>query len=171
MSAFSRQMGLPMAIFMSAAVSLVLPAAMSALTARVSAMLADRASRTNSPYVFPSESAKPCLVTSLDHLHRRVGRLLVRLPDDFVLHSVRHTMLTRVGEAGADAFTIMRIAGHSTVTVSQRYVHPSPASVERAFQRLEAMNERHADKIVEGHRGCYPPTKSPTAKHLVSVNH
>jgi hypothetical protein len=27
---------------------------------------------------------------------------------------------TRLGESGADAFTIMRLMGHSTVTVSQR---------------------------------------------------
>jgi integrase len=41
-----------------------------------------------------------------------------------VLHSLRHTMLTRLGESGVDAFTIMRIAGHSSITVSQRYIHP-----------------------------------------------
>ena len=50
-------------------------------------------------------------------------------------------MLTRLGEAGVDAFTIMRIAGHSSITISQRYVHPSPESVERAFARLEAFNQ------------------------------
>jgi integrase len=44
------------------------------------------------------------------------------MPDDFVIHSLRHTMLTRLGEAGVDAFTIMRIAGHSSITVSQRSV-------------------------------------------------
>ena len=49
-------------------------------------------------------------------------------------------MLTRLGEAGADAFTIMRIAGHSSVTVSQRYVHPTPEGMERAFERLENLN-------------------------------
>lgn len=49
-------------------------------------------------------------------------------------------MLTRLGEAGVDAFTIMRIAGHSSITVSQRYVHTSPESLERAFERLEALN-------------------------------
>jgi hypothetical protein len=31
----------------------------------------------------------------------------------------------------------MRIAGHIIVTVGQRYVHPTPEAVERAFQRLE----------------------------------
>ena len=60
-------------------------------------------------------------------------------------------MLTRLGESGADAFTIMRIAGHSSVTVSQRYVHPSPESMERAFERLDMLNrsrrgEMHREK-------------------------
>ncbi len=36
-----------------------------------------------------------------------------------------------------DAFTIMRIAGHSSITVSQRYVHPSPEAMERAMERLQ----------------------------------
>ena len=31
-------------------------------------------------------------------------------------------MLTRLGESGVDAFTIMRIAGHSSIIVSQRYI-------------------------------------------------
>jgi hypothetical protein len=50
-------------------------------------------------------------------------------------------MLTRLRESGADAFTIMRIAGHSSVTVSQRYVHPTPEGLERAFDRLESLNQ------------------------------
>jgi hypothetical protein len=45
-------------------------------------------------------------------------------------------MLSRLGMLGVDAFTIMKIAGHS-ITISQRYVHPSPESVERAFGKLE----------------------------------
>jgi integrase len=53
---------------------------------------------------------------------------------------MRHTCLTRLGEAGTDAFTIMKLAGHSSVTVSQRYVHPTPEAAVRAFDRLEALN-------------------------------
>jgi integrase len=51
----------------------------------------------------------------------------------FVLHSLRHTMLTRLGESGVDAFTIMRIAGHSSIVLSQRYVHPTPEAMDRAL--------------------------------------
>ena len=56
---------------------------------------------------------------------------------DFVLHSLRHTMFTRLGESGVDAFTIMRIAGHGSIVVSQRYIHRTPEAVERAFERLQ----------------------------------
>jgi hypothetical protein len=46
-------------------------------------------------------------------------------------------MLTRLGESGVDAFTIMRIAGRSSISVSQQYIHPTPEAVERAFERLQ----------------------------------
>jgi site-specific recombinase XerD len=61
-----------------------------------------------------------------------------------VLHSLRHTFGSRLGESGADAFTIMRLMGHSTVTVSQRYVHPSPEAVELAYERLTVLNLQRA---------------------------
>ena len=67
-------------------------------------------------------------------------------------------MLTDLGEAGADAFTIMRTAGHSSVTISRRYVHPSPDSLERAFARLHALNERAANGLPEGQELQLPAT-------------
>jgi integrase len=71
----------------------------------------------------------PWSASHLDQQHARVRKLL-KLSSDFVLHSLRHTFGARLGEAGADAFTIMRLMGHSTVTVSQRCVHPSPEAIE-----------------------------------------
>lgn len=109
------------------------------LTARVRKMLKARHAAIDSIWVFPGESDGPFLGTSLNHQHSKV-RDLLGLSKDFVIHSLRHTMLTRLGEAGVDAFTIMKIAGHSSITVSQRYVHPSPETVERAFERLELLN-------------------------------
>lgn len=110
------------------------------LTSRVKAMLKQRKGEATEGLVFGG-----ILGTSLDHEHLKVRNLL-KLPKDFVMHGLRHTMLTRLGEAGADAFTIMKIAGHSSVTTSQRYVHPSPESLERAFERLEALNDTMSSK-------------------------
>ena len=111
------------------------------LTAPAAGMLVEvRKATVKSAWVFLGDSSEaPILVSSLDHQHEGI-RTALKLAEDFVIHSLRHTMLTRLGESGADAFTIMRIAGHSSVTVSQRYVHPTPEGMERAFERLEKFN-------------------------------
>jgi integrase len=51
----------------------------------------------------------------------------------FPPYILRHTALTRLGESGCDAFTLARIAGHSSITITQRYVHPQADAIERAF--------------------------------------
>jgi site-specific recombinase XerD len=111
------------------------------LTERVRLMLAGTKSSETSRYVFPSETGRPYRVQSVDHLHKHVREAL-GMSADFVIYSLRHSYGTRLGEAGADAFTIMRLMGHSSVTVSQRYVHPSPEAMERAVERLQALNGR-----------------------------
>jgi len=67
------------------------------------------------------------------------------LPWDAVLHSTRHTALTDLGAAGGDAFTIQAIAGHASVTTSQRYVHPVPETIQRAVSRLAAYRKAEAE--------------------------
>ena len=94
--------------------------------------------------IFQREGGIPLEETHLSHQHSRV-RGILKLPKDFVLHSLRHTFRTRLGEAGADAFTIMRVMGRSSVTVSQREVHPSPETVELAFSRLEELNRKQIE--------------------------
>jgi hypothetical protein len=47
-------------------------------------------------------------------------------------------MLTRLGESGADAFTIKRITGNSSNKISERYVHPTPEHAKRTFERFKA---------------------------------
>src|SRR6185312_16307748 len=56
----------------------------------------------------------------------------------------RHTFLTRLGESGSDAWTLGRIAGHSSITISSRYVHPSDDAVIGAFANLGGHNFRHS---------------------------
>ena len=54
----------------------------------------------------------------------------------FVLYSLRHTFLTRLGESGCDVWTLARIAGHSQIGISSRYVHPSEDAMFAAMSRL-----------------------------------
>ena len=61
----------------------------------------------------------------------------------FVLYSLRHTILTRLGESGCHAWTLSRIAGHSNVSMSSRYIHLSEDSVLNAMANLTRHNIGH----------------------------
>jgi integrase len=117
------------------------------LTARVLEMLKRRAGLKLDGLVFlgTRDGGKLCQ-TWINEQHRTI-RDLLKLPKEFVPHSLRHTFGTRLGESGADAFTIMKLMGHSTITVSQRYVHPSPESMERAVGRMDALNVRKLQEV------------------------
>jgi integrase len=83
-------------------------------------------SKTASGHIEPSTIKKQ---------HRRALRLCGVRP--FVLYSLRHTFLTRLGEAGCDTWTLARIAGHSSIAMSARYVHPSEDAVMNVFSRMQ----------------------------------
>lgn len=119
------------------------------MTPRVKAMLENRRKfHPKERFVFPGQKKGTHMrVSSFDNAHLRTWQRTVdeqdepKFPQEFVIHSLRHTFGTRLGESGADAFTIMRVMGHSSVTVSQKYVHPTPDSLERTFERLDKMNQ------------------------------
>jgi integrase len=139
------------------------------LTERTRAMLETRNAHGALIWVFSENGNGPMLASSLDHAHRKLRESL-RLPGELVLHSLRHTYGTRLGEAGADAFTIMRLMGHSSVTVSQRYVHPTPEALERAVERLEGLNQRAANSLPDGSKRQLPATVSATPELPMPVS-
>jgi integrase len=57
----------------------------------------------------------------------------------FVPYTLRHTALTRLAKAaGGDVFALAKIAGHSSIVVSQKYVHPESETIDEVFRRLTA---------------------------------
>jgi integrase len=77
----------------------------------------------------------------------------------FEVYSIRHTFLTRLGESGCDVWTLARIAGHSNIKMSQRYVHPSTDAVLDAVSQLgRHKNGRSGEMML----GAGPETKSET---------
>jgi integrase len=83
--------------------------------------------------------------STLKKQHRKALRFSGVRP--FVLYSLRHTFLTRLGESGCDVWTLARIAGHSSVAMSARYVHPSEDAVLVALDRLSGHNFRHNENL------------------------
>lgn len=71
----------------------------------------------------------------------------------FVLYSLRHTFLTRLGESGCNVWTLARIAGHSSIAMSARYVHPNEDAVVNALSQLHTLPE---SKEAEGKKPQLP---------------
>ena len=67
----------------------------------------------------------------------------------WVPYSFRHTFLTRLGESGCDVWTLARIAGHSSIEVSMRYVHPSADAVLNAMSNVGGHKIGHSEELKE----------------------
>jgi len=77
----------------------------------------------------------------------------------FEPYVLRHTALTQLAQAGCDAFTLARIAGHSSITITQRYIHPQADAIERAFVPLGVASLAGAEQL----GACEVGTKLGTA--------
>lgn len=111
------------------------------LSPRVAWMLENRIDGVETGLVFHRPDGQRLASTPLGVEHRRVRKLL-KLSSEFVPHSFRHTYGTQLGESGVGESIIMKLMGHSSLKMVQRYVHPTPETVENAVERLETMRER-----------------------------
>jgi site-specific recombinase XerD len=70
------------------------------------------------------------------------------LASSFCPYVLRHTGLTRLGESGSDVFAIQKIAGHTDIKMTSRYVHPTPPHIEQSFTKLDAYNHTQKAALV-----------------------
>jgi len=64
-----------------------------------------------------------------------------RLGLDFRLYDFRHTYGSRMAMAGVDLMTLRELMGHSTITITQRYCHPTPEHKLAAVEKLAEYNK------------------------------
>jgi integrase len=123
----------------------IVPAVFAALK-----ILWDAQGRPECGWTFPAESKSGHLDRDTAKTHHRKalemieqkakGQGMQNPVKRFPPYTMRHTALTRLAEAGCDAFTLARIAGHSSITITQRYCHPQADAIERAFAKLATGN-------------------------------
>ena len=56
---------------------------------------------------------------------------------DFRLYDLRHTFGSRAVMAGVDLPTLKELMGHSSITMTMRYVHPTPQHKKEALRKVE----------------------------------
>lgn len=66
--------------------------------------------------------------------------------DRLVFHSLRHTFASWLVEAGTDLFTVRELLGHSSLSMTERYSHLSPGTLQAAAKRLDQI-EQSAEAI------------------------
>ena len=129
------------------------------LTPRVQLILHNKWTNANKPdegWVWPAATASGHAEPStLKKQHAKTFKTIAdNLKKDekpvrpFVLYALRHTFLTRLGESGCDVWTLARIAGHSSITMSNRYVHPGNDAVVDAMLKVGGHKSGHSAEIV-----------------------
>jgi integrase len=141
------------------------------MTPRVRAVLEARWDKADNPdegWVFtaPTKSGHVEKSTTKKH-HKQVFKTLKEEAEKndekpirpFVLYDLRHTFLTRLGESGCDVWTLARIAGHSNIKQSSRYVHPSSDAVLDAMERMGG-HRSGGHKIGHNAKNANRPTRT-----------
>jgi site-specific recombinase XerD len=86
------------------------------------------------PRVIEKEG-KPVNARHIGMLMKKVTKLAGLEPTEGI-HRLRHTFCSRLADAGAPTEAIRRLARHTTMAVTQRYLHASDATLENAMGLL-----------------------------------
>ncbi|MCL2021540.1 MAG: site-specific integrase [Betaproteobacteria bacterium] len=92
---------------------------------------------SGSPWLFPSHGAKSGHAVDIRKAFRHVVKAAELDPDKVVRHTLRHTAITHLVQAGVDLPTVKRISGHKTLAMVERYAHQNGAHIEGAMDKLQ----------------------------------
>lgn len=73
-----------------------------------------------------------------DWCWRQFAKVRVRAGlEDVTLHTCRHTCASRLVQGGMDLYRVKEWLGHSSITVTERYAHLAPSSLDHGTNILE----------------------------------
>jgi integrase len=93
--------------------------------------------RTSS-WLFTSKRSKTGHLVAIEGIYRRAVASVGLDPKQVVRHTLRHSAVTHLVQAGVDLPTVMRVSGHKSVKMIMRYAHQDDAHVRQAMDKLEA---------------------------------
>jgi integrase len=105
-------------------------------------------------WVFPRSSNEHMTGEGTKDQHSRA--LKISGVKSFVPYVLRHTALTRLAKVtNGDVFALARIAGHSSISITQRYVHTQADTIEGIFARaIEAQSPPQDATDAQNHLGA-----------------
>lgn len=88
-------------------------------------------------WLFPSEKSATGHITNIDKAFRRVVEAAGLDSKEIVRHTMRHTVITHLVQSRIDLPTVMRISGHKTLAMVQKYAHQNGEHIQEAMDMLE----------------------------------
>ena len=98
-------------------------------------------------WLFPAERSVTGHTVNLDKSFRRVVKAAGLNPQEVVRHTLRHTAITHLVQAGVDLPTVKRISGHKTLQMVERYSHQNGSHIQAAMDKLEQRYNRSKSVI------------------------
>jgi integrase len=92
--------------------------------------------RPGEQWLFPSPAAKDGRTVNLDKPFRRCVLAAGLDVKQVVRHTLRHTAITHLVQAGVDLPTVKRISGHKNLSMVERYSHQNGAHIQMAMDKL-----------------------------------
>jgi integrase len=121
------------------------------------AIIKRRMGRARGPHLFWAHSKADDHLTTV-HKGHLAALEASRIKPPFRLYDLRHTFGSRSAMAGVDLATLKELMGHSNISTTMRYVHPTPEHKREAVRKLEQFN---ADQIIALKKANGGPHKSP----------
>lgn len=88
-------------------------------------------------WLFPSPGSRAGHVVAIEKAYRRVVGAAGLDPKEVVRHTLRHTAITHLVQAGVDLPTVQRISGHKSFDMVVRYSHQNGEHINAAMEKLE----------------------------------
>jgi integrase len=106
------------------------------LTTRVAKIIHAHCEASTGPYIFIRQNGRP-------YSHAAVSTAFIRSArhagfNDVSLHTLRHTFVSRLVQAGRPLAEVAALAGHRDIRMTLRYGHLAPRHLEESIQALES---------------------------------
>jgi integrase len=88
-------------------------------------------------WLFPSPKSCTGHTVNIEKAWRRVVTVAELDPHQIVRHTLRHTAITHLVQAGVDLPTVKRISGHRTLQMVERYSHQNGGHIQAAMDKLD----------------------------------
>lgn len=87
-------------------------------------------------WLFPAKRSKTGHCVNINKPFRRVVVAAGLNVNEVVRHTLRHTAITHLVQAGVDLPTVKRISGHKTLQMVERYSHQNGSHIQAAMDKL-----------------------------------